>query len=163
MKQPEAEAARDGFAKLIYGYIFDWILYRANSSLKPESDPKENRFVGILDIAGFESFVVNGFEQLCINLSNEKLQNRFNFDIFQNELSAYAEEGLASLDIKFEDNQKILDLIEGKGGQIISCCTVVGVHAMNVCMFQCLHGYMFACLHGVHLEHVYSLRTFCAH
>lgn len=115
LKLPEAEGARDGLAKLIYGCVFDWILYRSNASLRPEL--VSGRSVGILDIAGFESFAVNGFEQLCINLSNEKLQNHFNYDIFQSELSAYAEEGLQALDIEFEDNQKVLNLIEGKGGQ----------------------------------------------
>lgn len=114
LKKHEAEAARNDVAKLIYGCIFDWILYRANESLRP--DTTSGRFVGILDIAGFESFAVNGFEQLCINLSNEKLQNHFNRDIFESELSAYAEEGLESLDIEFEDNQQMLSLIEGKGG-----------------------------------------------
>lgn len=78
-----------------------------------------DRFVGVLDIAGFECFVVNGYEQLCINLSNEKLQNHFNLDIFQSELSAYKEEGLQTIDVSFQDNKDILDLIEGKEGEFL--------------------------------------------
>lgn len=73
--------------------------------------------MGILDIAGFESFKNNGFEQLCINLSNEKLQHHFNQDIFLNEISDYKREGLHDLKLAYTDNADVLDLIEGKGGE----------------------------------------------
>ncbi|CDJ39357.1 myosin G, putative [Eimeria tenella] len=113
----KAVAARDGFAQLAYSCLFSWLIARVNESLQPtQATQVEKNVVGILDIAGFESFKNNGFEQLCINLSNEKLQHHFNQDIFLNEISDYKREGLHDLKLAYTDNADVLDLIEGKGG-----------------------------------------------
>ncbi|KAL8274078.1 hypothetical protein Esti_001920 [Eimeria stiedai] len=113
----KAQAARDGFAQLVYSCLFSWLIARVNESLQSsEAAQAEGNVVGILDIAGFESFKTNGFEQLCINLSNEKLQHHFNKDIFLNEISDFQKDGLQDLNLAYQDNADILDLIEGKGG-----------------------------------------------
>lgn len=66
--------------------------------------------IGILDLAGFENFEVNGFEQLCINAANEQLQFYFNQNVFAWELEEYKREGIKAKDVKFTDNRSLLDL-----------------------------------------------------
>ena len=76
--------------------------------------------IGVLDIFGFEIFKVNSFEQLCINLANEKLQYHFNAHIFLLELEIYKREQLNVSEITFRDNQGCLDLIEMKKTGILA-------------------------------------------
>ncbi|CAM0956683.1 unnamed protein product [Alopecurus aequalis] len=60
------------------------------------------------------------FEQFCINLTNEKLQQHFNQHVFKMEQEEYTKEEIDWSYIQFVDNQEILDLIEKKPGGIIS-------------------------------------------
>ncbi|KAM3936630.1 myosin-IIIb-like [Leptodactylus fuscus] len=82
--------------------------------------PYESASKGILDIFGFENFSVNRFEQLCINLANEQLQNFFNHHIFLMEQQHYREEGVTDAAVAFTNNQPILDLFLARPGGVFS-------------------------------------------
>jgi myosin heavy subunit len=74
------------------------------------------RFIGVLDIFGFEIFVRNSFEQLCINYCNEKLQALFNDHTFRQEELVYRQEGVKFPPINFVDNGPVVSAIDGSGG-----------------------------------------------
>ena len=75
--------------------------------------------VGVLDIFGFECFAVNSFEQLCINFTNEALQQQFNKFIFKMEQAEYEAEQISWDFIEFPDNQDCLDTIQSKPNGIL--------------------------------------------
>ncbi|KAA0173526.1 hypothetical protein FNF27_05021 [Cafeteria roenbergensis] len=108
----DATTARDALCKQVYGRLFEWLVARVNDSIRHDDDTSS--FIGVLDIFGFESFLVNSFEQLCINYTNEKLQQHFNDFVFRLEQEEYDREGIDWADIEFPDNQDILGLIEDK-------------------------------------------------
>jgi myosin heavy subunit len=109
----QASAARDSMNKALYGNLFDWLIFKINEFLCKVTS---NDYIGVLDIFGFEVFDHNSFEQFCINLANEKLQQHFNHYIFKMEQNEYKSEGINFSSIEFVDNQECLDLIEGKPG-----------------------------------------------
>ncbi|CAN1131393.1 XI-2 [Linum perenne] len=116
---PESAAlSRDALAKTLYSRLFDWIVDKINNSIG--QDPNSKSLIGVLDIYGFESFKTNSFEQFCINLTNEKLQQHFNQHVFKMEQEEYTKEKIDWSYIEFVDNQDILDLIEKKPGGIIA-------------------------------------------
>uniref|UniRef100_A0A8C9FT30 Myosin heavy chain 6 n=1 Tax=Pavo cristatus TaxID=9049 RepID=A0A8C9FT30_PAVCR len=98
-------------SKAVYDRMFKWLVVRINKTL----DTKLPRqfFIGVLDIAGFEIFDFNSFEQLCINYTNEKLQQFFNHHMFVLEQEEYKKEGIEWVFIDFGmDLQACIDLIE---------------------------------------------------
>ncbi len=91
--------------------MFVWLVERVNVTLDVKA--KRQYFIGVLDIAGFEIFEYNGFEQLCINYTNERLQQFFNHHMFVLEQEEYKKEGIQWEFIDFGmDLQACIDLIE---------------------------------------------------
>jgi myosin heavy chain 6/7 len=101
-----------GIARAIYERSFRITVDKCNETL---CDPtmKKITYIGVLDIAGFEIFDYNGFEQICINYVNEKLQQFFNQHMFTLEQEEYVKEGLDWANVDFGmDLQKCIDMFE---------------------------------------------------
>ncbi|XP_049280843.1 myosin heavy chain, muscle isoform X8 [Anopheles funestus] len=97
--------------KGIFDRLFKWLVKKCNETL--DTKQKRAQFIGVLDIAGFEIFDFNGFEQLCINFTNEKLQQFFNHHMFVLEQEEYKKEGINWAFIDFGmDLLACIDLIE---------------------------------------------------
>jgi myosin protein heavy chain len=84
----QVEFAIEAISKATFERLFKWIVTRINRSLD-RTKRQGASFIGILDIAGFEIFGLNSFEQLCINYTNEKLQQLFNHTMFILEQEEY--------------------------------------------------------------------------
>merc|ERR1719317_121003 len=82
-----------GIARAIFDRVFKWLIEKCNDTLIDASLKKAN-FCAVLDIAGFEIFEYNGFEQISINFVNEKLQQFFNHHMFVVEQEEYVKEGI---------------------------------------------------------------------
>ncbi|KAF7288155.1 Myosin II heavy chain [Mycena chlorophos] len=108
--------------KTLYEKSFGAIVDRINVALDRPSS--KSTFIGVLDIAGFEIFEINGYEQLLINYTNEKLQQFFNHHMFVLEQEEYNREGIKWDYVNFGlDLQPTIDLIEASGAVIgiLSC------------------------------------------
>ncbi|KAG9343013.1 hypothetical protein JZ751_015231 [Albula glossodonta] len=98
-------------AKAVYDRMFKWMVLRINKTL--DTKMQRQYFIGVLDIAGFEIFEFNSFEQLCINFTNEKLQQFFNHHMFVLEQEEYKKEGIEWTFIDFGlDLQACIELLE---------------------------------------------------
>lgn len=122
----EAKYVRDGVIKSIYHSVFNQIVNVINKSIlldgiDTKSTDPSNGFIGVLDIFGFESFTINGFEQLLINYANESLQNIFNIQIFEREILLFEKERISipSLnEIKLPNNYDCLSLLNDKSDSV---------------------------------------------
>merc|ERR1719162_1296017 len=119
MTTEQAMYGRDALGKALYSKLFDWIVERCNICF-PYPKAKSVNYIGILDIAGFEYFQVNSFEQFSINYCNEKLQQFFNERVLKDEQELYVKESIKFKEVEFVDNGDIISLIEAKPGGILA-------------------------------------------
>ena len=109
----KANDCRDAMCKGMYDGVFGWIVDKCNQLCDIDA---QGNWVGLLDIFGFEDFKFNSFEQICINLCNETLQNHYNHYIFTRDMDECKAEGIDVTAIKCPDNGPCLKLISGQGG-----------------------------------------------
>lgn len=124
LRVTSAKDSCDALAKEIYQQSFDWLVRSINDATCAEKNYDDDTNVeqygqiSLLDIFGFESFKVNRFEQFCINYANEKLQSKYNLDIFSSVQEEYNIEGIPIPDVTFDDNSVVINLIEGRMGLV---------------------------------------------
>ncbi|XP_059185034.1 myosin heavy chain, fast skeletal muscle-like isoform X2 [Centropristis striata] len=108
---PQVHNSVMALSKSVYEKMFLWMVVRINEML--DTKQPRNFFIGVLDIAGFEIFDYNSLEQLCINFTNEKLQQFFNHHMFVLEQEEYKKEGIEWEFIDFGmDLAACIELIE---------------------------------------------------
>eukprot|EP00117_Sycon_ciliatum_P034727 scpid4751/ scgid26450/ Myosin-VIIa; Protein crinkled len=150
----QALDVRDAFVKGIYGRVFIWIVNKINIVIYKEPPSRHETYlsIGVLDIFGFENFGVNSFEQLCINYTNENLQQFFVQHIFKLEQQEYDRENISWEHIEFVDNQVCLDLIAVKPMNIIALVDEESRFPKGT------DASLLIKLHKQHAEHIYYLK-----
>ena len=127
LEKNEVLKTKDTVIKILYDQLFKWLVKLINKNINIETNTN-NKFIGILDIFGFEVFENNYFEQLCINFTNEILQQQFNKYIFKLEQQEYKAENIDWTVIDYPDNKDCIKLITAKPFSIFTLldeeCTV---------------------------------------
>jgi myosin heavy subunit len=103
-----------GLIKWLYYNLFNCLISKVNIQFSNDQSLKVSdsyKYIGILDIFGFEVLSINSLEQLCINYTNERLQNYFNEAVFLIEQNEYQNQGVEWKEIAFKNNQSVLDVI----------------------------------------------------
>jgi len=112
--RPQAEQTLQSIIKILYKRLFDHIVGQINESsrdgyMETEHEACRINSIGTLDIYGFERLQVNSFEQLCINLANERLQHFFIEEVLSAEQNSYRSEGLSVCSWELPDNTAVVN------------------------------------------------------
>ncbi|KAM9989947.1 hypothetical protein ACTFIY_005993 [Dictyostelium cf. discoideum] len=130
MEVYQSEQTRDALSKALYVRLFASIVEKINVKFIQNTGSKDlqggysskrnNLFIGVLDIFGFENLSSNSLDQLLINFTNEKLQQQFNLNVFENEQKDYLQEGIPWSTSNFIDNKECIELVEKKSYGLLS-------------------------------------------
>uniref|UniRef100_A0A6I8NSX8 Myosin XVI n=1 Tax=Ornithorhynchus anatinus TaxID=9258 RepID=A0A6I8NSX8_ORNAN len=127
-----AEFYRDLLTKTLYSRLFSFLVNTMNYYLhsSDEQSSEQTLEIGILDIFGFEEFQKNTFEQLCVNMTNEKIHQYINEVLFLQEQTECVQEGVtmettyspsnqtAALDFFFQKPSGFLSVLDEESQMI---------------------------------------------
>ncbi|XP_017357234.1 unconventional myosin-XVI isoform X2 [Cebus imitator] len=118
-----AEFFRDLLAKSLYSRLFSFLVNTMNCCLHSQDEQRSipTLDIGILDIFGFEEFQKNEFEQLCVNMTNEKMHHYINEVLFLHEQVECVQEGVTMETAYSPGNQNgVLDFFFQKPSGFLS-------------------------------------------
>jgi ankyrin repeat protein len=165
----ESAKATEALIKAVYGAAFDFLVEKVNDSIYDDTKAQGQQAasIGVLDIFGFETFEVNNFEQICINYTNEALQQQFNRYVFKLEQQEYEKEGIMWKFITFPDNQDVLDLIDMKHTGIMALldeqCILPRTTDNKFCRYlyaRCDRHPRFCATSAQRVDHVFSIEHY---
>jgi myosin heavy subunit len=110
------------FMMATYSRLFAWVVARIKDHCKEDASCDPSRHLGILDIYGFERMPTNSFEQLCINLTNERLQDFFVQKVLVNEQQIYVREGVPWADVDVPDSDTAVSAVRKILGRLDDTC-----------------------------------------
>lgn len=117
-KQADGDMLKSSLAKAVYDKLFLWIIKALNKSIEPAGGfPK---FLGMLDIFGFEVFKNNSLEQFFINVTNEMLQKNFVDIVFTREARLYKDEGVTTAELVYTSNAEVIAVLTDKKSSVLS-------------------------------------------
>ncbi len=121
LSKEEVQVNIHGFLKHIYKGIYFWLVRKTNHAGAYFGNRLglPVKFLGVIDLYGFEDKGVNSLEQLCVNFAEERLKQQFTEHIFIQDANIYAGEGINADFVQYTDNQSVLDCINKKPNGIL--------------------------------------------
>ncbi|XP_050303869.1 unconventional myosin-Ib [Anthonomus grandis grandis] len=158
----EASRLRDLLCRTLYSRLFTWLINRINETIKAKSLGKR-KFLGVLDLYGFESMKNNSFEQLLINYCNEKL-HQFMINIcLKEEQEETVREGIEWTKIEYFNNISICQLLENENHGILSLLEESHVETDESYLTrleQCCSGHTHCLIDEVNAPNCFQVRHF---